>query len=158
MQSCGTTYVALTRFMPLALSTPPENIRKPYIFWSFQGGIKEISGKKWVNLEPILRKKKYLANISSAILKYISIVYRERFSGEPWRKSSLKRVCLWYSASMTKMTKNNNKKWQKNAHLNEKLKKEFSLHRTLHPRIRSVRVRSFFWSVFSHIWTKYRYL
>ena len=57
-----------------------------------------------------------------------------------------------------KNDKKNNKKWQKNAHLNEKLNKEFSLHRTLHPRIRSVRVRSFFWSVFSRIWTKYRYL
>ena len=28
---------------------PPENIRKPQVFWCFQGVSKEISGMKWVN-------------------------------------------------------------------------------------------------------------
>ena len=29
---------------------PPENIRKPLVFWCFQGVQKETSGLKWVNL------------------------------------------------------------------------------------------------------------
>ena len=27
----------------------PENIRKPVVFWCFQGVSKEISGMKWIN-------------------------------------------------------------------------------------------------------------
>ena len=33
-----------------SLWIPPENIRKPQVFWCFQGLSKEISGMKWVNL------------------------------------------------------------------------------------------------------------
>ena len=32
-----------------SLLVPPENIRKPLVFWWFQGVSKEISGMKWVN-------------------------------------------------------------------------------------------------------------
>ena len=31
---------------------PPENIRKPLVFWCFQGVSNEISGMKWVNRFP----------------------------------------------------------------------------------------------------------
>ena len=31
-----------------SLLIPPENIRKPVVFWCFQGVSKEISGMKWV--------------------------------------------------------------------------------------------------------------
>ena len=33
-----------------SLLTPPENIRKPEVFWCFQGVSKEISGMKWVKI------------------------------------------------------------------------------------------------------------
>ena len=40
-------------FLPISsqwsLSIPPENIRKPLVFWCFQGISKENSGMKWVN-------------------------------------------------------------------------------------------------------------
>ena len=32
-----------------SLLIPPENIRKPLVFWCFQGVSKEISGMKWIN-------------------------------------------------------------------------------------------------------------
>ena len=32
-----------------SLSIPPENIRKPEIFWCFQGAQKENSDMKWIN-------------------------------------------------------------------------------------------------------------
>ena len=34
--------------MPLIFFDPPENIRKPLVFWCFQGVSKELSGMKWV--------------------------------------------------------------------------------------------------------------
>ena len=33
------------------LFLPPENIRKPEIFWCFHGVLKVISGMKWVNIQ-----------------------------------------------------------------------------------------------------------
>ena len=38
-----------THFMPLISFDTPENIRKPLVFWCFQGLSKEISGIKWFN-------------------------------------------------------------------------------------------------------------
>ena len=35
-------------FLATDLLIPPENIRKPEVFWCFQGVSKEISGMKWV--------------------------------------------------------------------------------------------------------------
>ena len=35
-------------FYATDLLIPPENIRKPLVFWCFQGVSKEISGMKWV--------------------------------------------------------------------------------------------------------------
>ena len=37
--------------MPLSLSIPAENIRKPEVFGCFQGVSKETSGMKWVNAQ-----------------------------------------------------------------------------------------------------------
>ena len=40
---------SITLSMPLSLSISPTNIKKPLVFWCFQGVEKEISGMKWVN-------------------------------------------------------------------------------------------------------------
>ena len=43
------SYIPLTHSMPLVSFNTPENIRKPEVFWCFQGVSKETSGLKWVN-------------------------------------------------------------------------------------------------------------
>ena len=52
------TYRSIHQFHATGLSTPPENIRKPEVFWWFQVVKKEISGMKRVN-EVALRYRKY---------------------------------------------------------------------------------------------------
>ena len=45
----NTFHVLLTHFMPLISFIPPKKIRKPEVFWCFQGVAKEVSGMKLVN-------------------------------------------------------------------------------------------------------------
>ena len=40
----------LAHFVPWSLSILPENIRKPLVFWCFQGVQKETNGMKWSNM------------------------------------------------------------------------------------------------------------
>ena len=40
-------HVPLNPFHAIILSVSPENIRKPVVFWCFQGVQKETSGMKW---------------------------------------------------------------------------------------------------------------
>ena len=48
-------WVLLTHFMPLVSLISPENIRKPKVFWCFQGVSKETSGMKLANVRGVAR-------------------------------------------------------------------------------------------------------
>ena len=52
--------VCLIHFSPVYISIPPENFRKPLVFWRFQGVKKCDTGLKWVNAE--------LNNVSGLLL------------------------------------------------------------------------------------------
>ena len=47
-QQVGAWNICLPISCQWTLLIPPENIRKPEVFWCFQGVSKEISGMKWV--------------------------------------------------------------------------------------------------------------
>ena len=53
--SSGTIFqvFGLNPFHATGLSIPPENIRKPKVYWCFQEVLKETNGMKWVKYEMI---------------------------------------------------------------------------------------------------------
>ena len=73
LNTLKTGYIRLTLFFPMFPFDPTENIRKPKVFWCFQGGSKGYAGKKWV--KTFARKlMRYMKNI--AIIKlYLYLVY-----------------------------------------------------------------------------------
>ena len=75
--------VLLTHFTAPFLYIPPENIRKPEIFWCFQGVQKETPGMKWVKALTIIKSLfMILSNTNHIFLRYITVSYSATISTE----------------------------------------------------------------------------
>ena len=73
LNTLKTGYIRLTLFFPMFPFDPTENIRKPKVFWCFQGGSKGYTGKKRVKTFAC-KLMRYMKNI--AIIKlYLYLVY-----------------------------------------------------------------------------------
>ena len=64
------TEYTVTHFMPLALSTPPENL---WFSDVLRGGMKETSGMKWVNnlIKSLLSKMRFVE--TSGYFKFVNV-------------------------------------------------------------------------------------
>ena len=115
-----------------ALSIPPENIRKPKIFWCFQGVSKETSGMKWVTL---LSKSSLIIFSKFSELQIIRTTEYLLHHGIVWTSTSLSLHVsdkLLYINNLVHIALNGHSHCVKNG-----------------------QIRSYFWSVFSCIRTEY---